>query len=212
VRVDRTTGDGLPDNPLAASPDANARRIIAHGLRNPFRFTFRPGTDELWIGDVGFVRWEEVNVAPDATPERPYNFGWPCFEGPTRNVVWDAVGNAACEDLYADAQGVDFPHFAFGRDRLVDEPCPAGSAALSALAFYDGAAFPDAYRDALFLADHAQACLWIMPAGADGLPDPARIRAFATGVRIPDLIVGSDGALYYVSAVAGQLHRISWRG
>ena len=27
------------------SADANARRIIAHGLRNPFRFTFRPGDE-----------------------------------------------------------------------------------------------------------------------------------------------------------------------
>ena len=47
---------GLPSNPLAGNSDANARRIIAHGLRNPFRFTFRPGTSELWVGDVG---WDE---------------------------------------------------------------------------------------------------------------------------------------------------------
>ena len=48
-------------NPLAGSTDANARRIIAYGLRNPFRFTFRPGTSELWIGDVGWNDWEEIN-------------------------------------------------------------------------------------------------------------------------------------------------------
>jgi glucose/arabinose dehydrogenase len=53
IRVDPATGAGLQNNPLAASSDPNARRIIAHGLRNPFRFTPRPGTDELWIGDVG---------------------------------------------------------------------------------------------------------------------------------------------------------------
>ena len=34
--------------------DPNARRIIAIGLRNPFRFACRPGTSELWIGDVGW--------------------------------------------------------------------------------------------------------------------------------------------------------------
>ena len=42
-------------------PDANARRIIAYGMRNPFRFTTRPGTNELWIGDVGWNDWEEIN-------------------------------------------------------------------------------------------------------------------------------------------------------
>ena len=38
------------------SSDANARRIIAYGLRNPFRFAFRPGTNEIWVGDVGWIR------------------------------------------------------------------------------------------------------------------------------------------------------------
>ena len=55
IRVDPSTGTALPSNPLAGDPDPNVRRMIAHGLRNPFRFTVRPGTDELWLGDVG---WE----------------------------------------------------------------------------------------------------------------------------------------------------------
>src|SRR5688572_17642711 len=37
LRLDPLTGAGMPDNPLALSADANARRIIAQGLRNPFR-------------------------------------------------------------------------------------------------------------------------------------------------------------------------------
>ena len=45
----------------STQPMPNARRIIAHGFRNPFRFTTRPGTDELWIGDVGWNDWEEIN-------------------------------------------------------------------------------------------------------------------------------------------------------
>ena len=62
IRVDPATGDALPDNPLAAAADGNARRIISHGLRNPFRFTQRPGTDDLWVGDVGWNDWEEIDV------------------------------------------------------------------------------------------------------------------------------------------------------
>ena len=45
--MDPATGDGLPDNPLASSSDPMARRVVAYGLRNPYRFTIRPGTREL---------------------------------------------------------------------------------------------------------------------------------------------------------------------
>ena len=65
LRVNPATGAGLPDNPLATSTDANARRIIAYGLRNPFRINVRPSTNEVWIGDVGWTTWEEINRLVD---------------------------------------------------------------------------------------------------------------------------------------------------
>ena len=64
IRVDPFTGAGLSDNPLFASADPNARRIVGYGFRNPFRFTFRPGTSELWIGDVGWDGWGELTGLP----------------------------------------------------------------------------------------------------------------------------------------------------
>ena len=81
IRVDPLTGAGLPDNPFASSPDEDARRIIAYGLRNPFRFGFRPGTEELWVGDVGWNTWEEINRVRDVNDGVVENFGWPCYEG-----------------------------------------------------------------------------------------------------------------------------------
>ena len=57
-----------PTTPTPASSDTNAGRIIAYGMRNPYRFTIKPGTDEVWIGDVGCNTWEEVNRLRD--PER----------------------------------------------------------------------------------------------------------------------------------------------
>ena len=68
LRVDPDTGDAWPTNANIGSSDANARRIIAYGLRNPFRFTIKPGTDDVWLGDVGFDTWEEINrlTEPDA--------------------------------------------------------------------------------------------------------------------------------------------------
>ncbi len=43
LRIDPATGAGVSGNPFFTSPDANARRIVAYGLRNPFRITQRPG-------------------------------------------------------------------------------------------------------------------------------------------------------------------------
>jgi hypothetical protein len=32
------------------------------------RFTFRPGTTEIWSGDVGWNAWEEINRIPCRPP------------------------------------------------------------------------------------------------------------------------------------------------
>src|SRR5262245_23474035 len=77
LRVDPDSGAGMPDNPLASSTDANDRRIIAYGLRNPFRITTRPNTSEVWVGDVGWNDWEEINRIVDPRVGVS-NFGWPC--------------------------------------------------------------------------------------------------------------------------------------
>ena len=70
IRIDPATGAGAPGNPLAASTDANTRRIVAEGLRNPFRYTFRPGTNEIWIGDVGW-KTRRRSTASSRRPTAP---------------------------------------------------------------------------------------------------------------------------------------------
>ena len=101
----RQTGDGLPGNPFADSSDANARRIIAYGFRNPFRFALRYG--ELWVGDVGWTTIEEIDriVSPGSSPAP--NFGWPCYEGPFPQPSYRAAGLNLCQSLYATPGGRD---------------------------------------------------------------------------------------------------------
>ena len=54
--------------------------IFALGLRNPWRFSFDRARGDLWIGDVGQNRIEEIDYAPLAKA-RGANFGWRRFEG-----------------------------------------------------------------------------------------------------------------------------------
>jgi glucose/arabinose dehydrogenase len=211
IRIDRATGLGMPDNPLAAHPDANARRILATGLRNPFRFALRPGTDEVWVADVGWDQYEELNVL-QARGAEVQNFGWPCFEGPVPQPAHEAAGHAVCGELYADRAQVVFPAFSFAHGTRQHDPgrqCVSGSSAISALAFYDGEAFPARYRGGLFFADQPRGCMWFIPAGRNALPDGDAIELFASGIAAVDLQVGPDGALYYVDPLAGSVRRIT---
>jgi len=109
--VDPFTGAAFANNPLFPSADPNARRIVGYGFRNPFRFTFRPGTSELWIADVGWSAREEINRIPNPLASTVMNFGWPCYEGPNRQGSYDAINLNICETLYAQAGGHTAPYF-----------------------------------------------------------------------------------------------------
>lgn len=70
------------DNPFFGM--ANHRsEIWAYGFRNPFRFSFRPGTSVPYVGDVGGTQWEEINVGAIGA-----NFGWPNAEGMSSNPAY----------------------------------------------------------------------------------------------------------------------------
>lgn len=135
MRIDPATGNGLPSNPFynSANPRAAESRVWELGLRNPFRFTIRPGTGggdnpgDLYIGDVGWQNWEEINVAT----EGGLNFGWPLYEGLekqtnyydgtpllTPNIANPLYGQANCEketymflELIAQPKASGRPYF-----------------------------------------------------------------------------------------------------
>ena len=52
----------------------------AVGLRNPWRASLDPVTNDLWIADVGQDHWEEINVVPFEKVQG-VSFGWSAREG-----------------------------------------------------------------------------------------------------------------------------------
>jgi glucose/arabinose dehydrogenase len=213
LRLDPMTGAAMPDNPLIGNADTNAQRIIAYGLRNPFRFTTRPGTSEIWIADVGGSTWEELNRVVNPIDAVVENFGWPCYEGRAKQGGYDGANLALCESLYAQASAVTMPLLTYNHGAKVvpGEECKVGDSSITALSFYTGDKFPPKYKNALFLADYSRDCAWVMLPGADGVPDPAKIETFGNGVaNIVDLQMGPDGNLYYANLVDGEIRRISY--
>jgi len=214
LRIDPDTGAPLPDNPLTG-PDTNARRIVASGLRNPFRFTVRPGTSEAWVGDVGWNTWEEIDRVASPTAGA-VNFGWPCYEGNGRQSGYDGANLNLCENLYAQTGAVTAPYYTYDHSAKVvsGESCPTGSSSISGMAFAaTGSSYPAAYDGALFFADYSRDCIWAMRKGANGLPDPSLRETFAAAAANPvDLKTGPGGDLFYVDLTGGTIRRISYQG
>jgi glucose/arabinose dehydrogenase/chitodextrinase len=224
IRIDPITGAAAPGNPLAGNADPNARRMLAYGLRNPFRMAIRPGTNDVYVADVGGGYWEEIDrVQAGTDPVR--NFGWPCYEGGThadgstyakKLASWDAMNLDMCENLYADGTSAA-PYWAYEHDvALTDtDNCDPGGNSISGIEFYpnSGGSFPASFQGSLFFADYSRECIWVMKKGTNGLPDPTKIEMFANlGIYPVDLKVGPNGDLFFVDIGFGQIRRITYTG
>jgi glucose/arabinose dehydrogenase len=221
IRIDPDTGEGLPGNPMFGSANPNARRIVAYGMRNPFRFALDEEDDELYVGNVGWNTWEEIDRMP-MLPNRPYNSGWPCYEGREKNHHYEGLGLEICQGLYDEPGSTSPPFFAYEHGAAVfpEDQCDSSTgSAISGMAVYPASGpFPPAYDHALFFADPVRGCIFVAFAGADGRPDASTVSDFMwEGGVYPgvDLEVGPEGDLYYVKIFdateeVGKIRRISY--
>ncbi len=80
LRIDINKGDpyAIPkDNPFRKG--GGRKELWNYGLRNPWRASFDRLTGDLWIGDVGQDRIEEIDVQREG--KGGLNFGWSIMEG-----------------------------------------------------------------------------------------------------------------------------------
>ncbi|OZM73539.1 glucose dehydrogenase [Amycolatopsis antarctica] len=86
LRIDLNTGEGLPDNPFASSPNPVERRVYTYGNRNIQGVAIRPGSDQVFLAEHGPTVNDEVNLV------RPGgNYGWDPSRGGTEDSYDESV-------------------------------------------------------------------------------------------------------------------------
>ena len=213
LRIDPNTGLGLPSNPFWDGDGSHAQsRIWLRGFRNPFRFAVQPGPPAnspgtLFIGDVGWNDWEEINVAAAGG----LNFGWPCREGPNATPTYPGIAPTgfACGTL-----GNFTSPLVYWNHNVPDFSLPPGYVGANSIGgvFGTGTAYPLAYRGALFFADFQYG--WIQVLRVDGNNALSNFFEFGDNVGTPvDMAMHPiTGELHYVSIFDNKVYRIAYSG
>src|SRR5581483_177893 len=156
------------------------------GLRNPFTFAIEPGTNRLFINDVGDATYEEVNRD---SGHGGNNFGWPNFEGPSNDPRFTTP-------LYAYRHGSE------------------GSAVVGG-AFYPktGGTFPSGYAGTYIFADAISGLVRALDPNTGKILSVISKGGITANA---DLDIGPDGAIYYLErtfdAPGGRVGRIQFNG
>jgi glucose/arabinose dehydrogenase len=185
LHVDRD-GRGVDGHPLCPGRplDENCTKVYASGFRNPFRFVLRPGATPV-VGDVGWFNHEEINVL------RPGgDYGWPCYEGPSRTVGYRDLDE--CAPAYA-REGT--PAASLGPSWSYPHAEGDGYAVVAG-PVYDGTSYPDGFRGTMFVADYARGWVKRLTLAGEAVTDETD---FADEIGAVDLEADPDGNLAIVS-------------
>jgi glucose/arabinose dehydrogenase len=222
LRVDPASGLGYPSNPyFDGDPASHRSRVWSYGLRNPFRITRRPGTGSsnpangdpgtLYIGEVGWNTWEEVDVA--RAPGE--NFGWPCFEGPNPDSSYQAASPAhhGCGTLGTPANPAlaTGPLAAFHHvEPALSLPPGSRGRVIGGGVFHTGPGYPAPYQGGYFFGDYLRN--WIKVMKTDANDRLVQLLDFATAADGPVSFATDpvSGDVYYVAIATGEVRRIRY--
>lgn len=172
-----------PSNPYVGR--AGHDLVWSIGLRNPWRFSFDRANGDIWIGDVGENRFEEINHVGVLTRGRGANYGWRQVEGNT--CFNPATG--------CNLSGKTMPVAVYGR---------SGGCAVTGGYVYRGATFPDLSGVYLF-GDFCSGRIWGLDAAGPSTQNPVLLAD--TALMISSFGEDQGGTLYVVD-LGGSVYRI----
>lgn len=204
VRLDPETGAGVPENPFfdAAHPHSVRSRIVAYGVREPFRVRVDAVRKRIYFGDVGSEHWEEIDVIPPSVddPALDLNFGWPCYEGgpgaPYRLQTFKH--SSTCEELFSRKHhGAVLPLFSYPR---------GGGAAIVLGPQYRSGPYPDSYDGRFFVGDYSKNSVLTYADGASAA-DFGEPNGWGNPV---DLELTPSGTIAYAAIGDGRIVEITY--
>ncbi|WP_130834540.1 PQQ-dependent sugar dehydrogenase [[Erwinia] mediterraneensis] len=181
----KADGSVPPDNPFVGHQDARPE-IWAFGLRNPQGLALNPWTQQMWENEHGPRGGDEVNI-----PQKGKNYGWPL-------ATWgiDYSGDKVPESKGGEVAGTEQPVF-WWKD----------SPALSGMAFYNSARFPQ-WKNSLFIGALKEKNLIRLSINGEKVIEEQRLLS-DRGERIRDVRQGPDGYLYVLTDEAnGKLLKV----
>jgi uncharacterized repeat protein (TIGR03806 family) len=181
IDVDRGSTYAIPlDNPFANG--GGRPEIFAWGLRNPWRFSFDRQTGDLWAGDVGQNKWEEIDRVV-----RGGNYGWKLREG------------RECYAQPCTAPGLIDPIVVYGRSEGI---------AVTGGYVYRGAELPDLQGRYVY-GDFGSGKIWSIPTTGPGAAAPTPKLVADSGLNLGAFAEGHDGELYALDLVRGQIFKLA---
>jgi glucose/arabinose dehydrogenase len=174
-----------PSNPFVGK--AGSDRVWAYGFRNPWRFSFDRTTGDLWVGDVGQGRYEEVDRSTKAGGAgKGRNYGWRQLEG---NVCYKP--STGCSKT--------------GKSHPITTYTHSKGCAVVGGYVYRGAAYP-AMAGAYLYGDYCSGRIWALQ--ANGASAQTAVQLLSSGLMISSFGEGENGTMYLTDLAGGGVYQI----
>lgn len=189
VNVDVESGSpyAIPStNPYAHTAGVRGE-IWAYGLRNPWRFSFDRLTHDLWIGDVGQDKYEEIDW--QLAGGGGENYGWRLMEG----LHCYNPGGSSCPTA-----GLTMPVVEYTHDN--------GNCSITGGYRYRGARYPRMYGMYVY-GDYCSGMIWGATPQHDGTV--ATQLLLDTTLQISSFGEDLAGELYVVDIKGGAVYQLT---
>jgi glucose/arabinose dehydrogenase len=176
-------------NPFVGKAGRN--EIWSYGLRNPWKFSFDRLRGDIWVGDVGQNRYEEINrklITSTAAPNgRGSNYGWRVLEG------WHCYRpSSGCNKHSKVRPVVEYSH-------------AGGNCSVTGGYVYRGSSAPLVGK--YIFADYCSGKIWSIPRDAKTPATKTLLRD--TSFNISSFGEGDNGELYVLSHSGGTAYRVT---
>ncbi len=177
-------------NPYVGRPGRN--EIWQRGLRNPWRFSFDRANGNLWIGDVGQNKYEEVDraVRTSSGPGRAVNWGWRVMEG--RHCYKPSSG---CSKSAKRTPLVEYAHGSNGRCSITGGNVYRGSAIAALRGWY-------------VYGDYCSGEVWAVSSTASKPATPVRLLGAGSG-RLVSGFGENDAGELFLADLNGAVYRLA---